>query len=281
MGATPVSALNLVAFSLAELGEELLREILRGGAAVAADAGVAILGGHSIEDSEPKYGMAVTGVVHPDEVLTNAGGRAGRRARADQAARRRSGLDGASSAGCPGPRSQEAVRVMTTLNREASLRRTRGRGARADRRDRVRAARAPARARARERRWPPRSTPAPCRRSTACSSCWPTRRSARSRAARGVTASTPSSSRRFAASVPSARALARVRRDDLRAACSLRCRPSAPSRCRQRHRAARRRDARHDRVTERAATRAAPPTRARPATPLARAAARPLRRYAA
>ena len=50
MGATPVSALNLVAFSLAELGEEVLLEILRGGAAVAADAGVAILGGHSIED---------------------------------------------------------------------------------------------------------------------------------------------------------------------------------------------------------------------------------------
>ena len=68
-------------------------EILRGGAAVAEEAGVAILGGHSIEDAEPKYGLAVTGVVHPDEVLTNAGGRAGRRARADQAARRRRGLD--------------------------------------------------------------------------------------------------------------------------------------------------------------------------------------------
>ena len=76
MGATPVSALNLVAFSLQELGGELLLEILRGGAAVAAQAGVAILGGHSIEDAEPKFGLAVTGVVHPDEILTNAGGRA-------------------------------------------------------------------------------------------------------------------------------------------------------------------------------------------------------------
>ncbi len=63
MGATPVSALNLVAFSIADLGAELLIEILRGGAAIAQQAGVAILGGHSIEDAEPKYGLAVTGIV--------------------------------------------------------------------------------------------------------------------------------------------------------------------------------------------------------------------------
>src|SRR5205085_7009713 len=77
MGARPVTALNLVAFSLEELGGDVLREILRGGADVAAAAGAAMIGGHSIDDREPKYGLAVTGVVHPDEVLTNAGGRAG------------------------------------------------------------------------------------------------------------------------------------------------------------------------------------------------------------
>jgi selenide,water dikinase len=77
MGGEPVSALNLVAFSLEALGADVLREILRGGGDVAAAAGVAVLGGHSIDDAEPKYGMAVTGTVHPDEVLTNAGGRAG------------------------------------------------------------------------------------------------------------------------------------------------------------------------------------------------------------
>ena len=77
MGATPVSALNLVAFPLETLGPEVLAEILRGGAEAAADAGCAVVGGHSIDDPEPKYGMAVTGVVHPDEVLTNAGGRPG------------------------------------------------------------------------------------------------------------------------------------------------------------------------------------------------------------
>jgi selenide,water dikinase len=77
MGAEPLSALNLVAFPLERLGPEVLSEILRGGAHTAARAGVAIIGGHSIDDPEPKYGMAVTGTVHPDELLTNAGGRAG------------------------------------------------------------------------------------------------------------------------------------------------------------------------------------------------------------
>ncbi len=119
MGATPVSALNLVAFSLQELGEETLVTILRGAASVAADAEVAILGGHSIEDSEPKFGLAVTGVVHPDEVITNASGRPGDTlvltkpvgAGAVSTALKR-GLSGAPLA--------EAVRVMTTLNRDAA-----------------------------------------------------------------------------------------------------------------------------------------------------------------
>jgi selenide, water dikinase len=77
MGGRPVSALNLVAYPLATLGPDVLREILRGGADAAAAAGAAVVGGHSIDDPEPKYGMAVTGVVAPDAVLTNAGGRPG------------------------------------------------------------------------------------------------------------------------------------------------------------------------------------------------------------
>jgi selenide,water dikinase len=77
MGGEPVSALNLVAFPLAELGGDVLAEILRGGADAVAAAGASIVGGHSIDDPEPKYGLAVTGTVHPDRVLTNAGGRAG------------------------------------------------------------------------------------------------------------------------------------------------------------------------------------------------------------
>jgi selenide,water dikinase len=79
MGARPVTALNLVAFSLEQLGPDMLREILRGGAAIAAEAGVAIVGGHSIDDPEPKYGLAVTGVAHPDRVVRNSTARAGDR----------------------------------------------------------------------------------------------------------------------------------------------------------------------------------------------------------
>jgi selenium donor protein len=76
MGATPAFALNVVAFPKT-MPMELLGEILRGGLEVATRAGVAVAGGHSIDDAEPKYGMAVVGFVHPDRVWTNAGGRPG------------------------------------------------------------------------------------------------------------------------------------------------------------------------------------------------------------
>src|SRR6201995_1671765 len=71
MGGRPVSALNLVAWSVADLGAEMLGEVLRGGREVAQEAGVAIVGGHTIDSPEPKYGMAVTGVIDPSEVITN------------------------------------------------------------------------------------------------------------------------------------------------------------------------------------------------------------------
>src|SRR5918994_6863783 len=77
MGGRPVTALNLVAFPLERRGADVLGEILRGGLDVCAAAGAAVVGGHSIDDPEPKYGLAVTGIVAPDAVLTNAGGRAG------------------------------------------------------------------------------------------------------------------------------------------------------------------------------------------------------------
>jgi selenide,water dikinase len=77
MGGRPVSALNLVAWSVEQLGSEMLGEVLRGGYEVVAAAGAAIVGGHTIDDPEPKYGLAVTGVIDPAEVITNAGGRAG------------------------------------------------------------------------------------------------------------------------------------------------------------------------------------------------------------
>ncbi len=77
MGGTPLSALNVVAFPLELLGADVLAAILRGGADVVAQSGAMLAGGHSIKDDEPKYGLAVTGTVHPDAILTNAGARPG------------------------------------------------------------------------------------------------------------------------------------------------------------------------------------------------------------
>ncbi len=77
MGGRPVAAMNVVAFPLERLGDEVLREILRGGADVAAAAGAPIAGGHSIDDPEPKYGLSVAGVVHPEELISNAGAQPG------------------------------------------------------------------------------------------------------------------------------------------------------------------------------------------------------------
>jgi selenide,water dikinase len=77
MGATPLLALNLVAWPRTPDLLELLGETLRGAADIAAQAGALILGGHSIDDAEPKFGMVALGEVRPEEVITNAGARAG------------------------------------------------------------------------------------------------------------------------------------------------------------------------------------------------------------
>src|SRR5947209_3718667 len=77
MGGTPLVALNLVAYPLADVAGDVLREILRGGRDAARGAGVSIAGGHSIDDPEPKYGLAVTGTVHPDRIVRNSTARPG------------------------------------------------------------------------------------------------------------------------------------------------------------------------------------------------------------
>ena len=77
MGGRPVTAMNLVAFPKDDLALDVLHEILRGGAAKLAEAGVALVGGHSITDKEIKYGLAVTGLIDPARVVTNTGARPG------------------------------------------------------------------------------------------------------------------------------------------------------------------------------------------------------------
>lgn len=77
MGGTPITGMNLVAFPIKTLSTSVLKEILLGGLSKMKEAGVALVGGHSIEDPEIKYGLAVTGLIHPKKILTNAGAKVG------------------------------------------------------------------------------------------------------------------------------------------------------------------------------------------------------------
>lgn len=77
MGGRPLTALNIFCFPEGDLPEDVMLDILRGGAEICTQANVALLGGHSVSDKELKYGLSVTGVVHPDKVISNAGGQPG------------------------------------------------------------------------------------------------------------------------------------------------------------------------------------------------------------
>ncbi|MBS4009071.1 MAG: selenide, water dikinase SelD [Clostridium sp.] len=77
MGAEPLTAMNIVCFPSCVLGPEVLAAILNGGADKVLEAGALIIGGHSIEDREPKYGLSVTGIVHPDKLIRNDTARCG------------------------------------------------------------------------------------------------------------------------------------------------------------------------------------------------------------
>jgi selenide, water dikinase len=77
MGGRPITALNIVGFPDETLDPSILGDILRGGAEKARDAGIDLVGGHTIKSDEPIYGLAVTGTVHPDRVVSNAGARPG------------------------------------------------------------------------------------------------------------------------------------------------------------------------------------------------------------
>ena len=77
MGGKPLTALNVVMFPSKQLDMGMLREILRGGHDKTVEAGACIVGGHTVDDEEPKYGLCVSGVVHPDRIITNAGSQPG------------------------------------------------------------------------------------------------------------------------------------------------------------------------------------------------------------
>jgi len=77
MGGRPLTAMNIICFPIKKLAVEVLREILRGGLDKMREAGVLLIGGHSVEDDEIKYGLSVTGTIHPDKVLYNRGAKPG------------------------------------------------------------------------------------------------------------------------------------------------------------------------------------------------------------
>lgn len=120
MGARPLTALNLVGWPIQKLGEQALMEVLRGAAEIAAEAQMTIVGGHSIDDPEPKFGLAVTGLIDPQHLLTNAGGQVGDLvvltkpvgSGAIATALKKSLVDGTTEA--------TAVRVMVELNAAAA-----------------------------------------------------------------------------------------------------------------------------------------------------------------
>jgi selenide,water dikinase len=120
MGGSPLTALNIAAFPSKKLPVEVLGEILAGGAEKVLEAGAVVVGGHTIDDAEVKYGLCVTGTAHPDRIVSNGGARPGqalvltkplgmgtvstaiKKERMDEAAAR------------------EAIEIMATLNRDAS-----------------------------------------------------------------------------------------------------------------------------------------------------------------
>lgn len=77
MGAKPLTVLNIVSYPISKLPPEVLALILQGGVDAVREAGAVIVGGHSIDDTDPKFGMAVTGVCHPERIWTNAGAKVG------------------------------------------------------------------------------------------------------------------------------------------------------------------------------------------------------------
>jgi selenide,water dikinase len=79
MGGKPLTAMNIVCFPIKTMDISVLREILKGGLDKMKEAGVTLVGGHSVEDSELKYGLSVTGTIHPSKVLTNVGAKVGDR----------------------------------------------------------------------------------------------------------------------------------------------------------------------------------------------------------
>jgi len=119
MGATPAIALNLVGYPGKTMPLSTLEEILRGGSDAASSAGVSVVGGHSIDDPEPKYGMVVLGLVHPQRAVSNATARAGDALFLTKPLGTGIIATAIKNGAAPSELVKRAVDLMTTLNRAA------------------------------------------------------------------------------------------------------------------------------------------------------------------
>ena len=120
MGAKPLTAMNLVSYPVSKLSMDILAKILQGGSDKLRESGAILVGGHSIDDAEPKYGLSVTGIVHPDHVLSNAKAKPG-----DYLVLTKPLGVGIITTGIkwgivPAEAEQEVIRVMAALNKGAA-----------------------------------------------------------------------------------------------------------------------------------------------------------------
>ena len=120
MGGVPKTAMNLVAFPLKDMDISILRQIIQGGVDKMREAGVVLVGGHSVEDKELKYGLSVTGFIHPDRILTKKNLRAGDRLILTKPLG--TGIVNTAIKGglAPAELIDRVTRLMATLNREAA-----------------------------------------------------------------------------------------------------------------------------------------------------------------
>ena len=120
MGGRPLTAMNLAFFPACSLEIDILREILAGGAATLSDAGVCLVGGHTVEDDELKYGLAITGIVHPEKIVRNSTARPGDRLILTKPLGAGIIATAVKAEMAPGDVAAEAVAWMTMLNADVA-----------------------------------------------------------------------------------------------------------------------------------------------------------------
>lgn len=121
MGGRPLTALHIVGWPRDDLPLELLGEVLEGGVSILDEAGCTLIGGHTVDDPEPKYGMAVTGLIHPDDLIGNAGARPGDRIVLTKPLGTGLVATGIKRGRATQGQRDAAVAAMTTINRGAAI----------------------------------------------------------------------------------------------------------------------------------------------------------------